>query len=196
MTKHDSWLRMPKPTGVKGALAEGSRQMPPLPGRFRVGSLPESSSWDFVCVCVVVLGVRCWTQAFSCFGEWELLSTCRAWLPLLGSTGSRHTGLAASWLVESCGSRDRNCVPALAGTFLSTAPPTREGLRLGLVSASSLVTYLKARFPFWHLHHQERPLFLFPKYLLNSCGWKPPDAVYSKSRWLILVKEAQNFSFI
>ena len=55
---------------------------------------------------------------------------------------------------------------------------------------------LEGKVPFWRLHHQERPLFLFPKYLLNSCGWKPPDAVYSKSRWLILVKEAQNFSFI
>ena len=135
---------MPEPAGVKGALAEGSRRMPPHPGRFRVGSLPESSSWDFffflifMYLCLVVLGVRRWTQAFSRFSEWGLLSTCSAWLPL-GSTGSRHTGLAASWHVGSSGTRDRNCVPCLGRCILLHCT-TGEVLQLGLTSASSPVT--------------------------------------------------------
>lgn len=159
---------MPEPAAEKGALAEGSRRMPPRPGRFLVGSLPESSSWDFlifIYLCLVVLGVRCWMQAFSHFLEWGLLSTCCAWLPL-GSTGSRHTGLAASWHVGSSGTGNRNCVPCL-GRCIPLHCTTGEVLQLGLMSASSPVTYLRARFPFWFLHHQGHPLFLFPKYLLN-----------------------------
>lgn len=158
VTKHDSWLRMPEPTGVKGALAEGSRRMPPHLGRFHVGSLPESSSWDFIFIYLrlVVLGVRCWAQAFSRFGEWGLLSTCHAWLPLLGSTASRHTAQLPLGAWTFLGAGIGRCIPLHQG-----------GLQLGLVSASSPVAYLRARFPLSCLRHQEHPLFLFPKYLLN-----------------------------
>lgn len=173
-----------------------------VPGRCHLSL--EGSVWEafpnppvgILCVCVCGrAGCSLLDAGFLLF-RWvgaTLHLPCVA--SLVGEHGLPAHGLScllARGILWEQGSELCPCV----GRYVPLHCTPHQGLRLGLVSASSLVTYLKARFPFWHLHHQERPLFLFPKYLLNSCGWKPPDAVYSKSRWLILVKEAQNFSFI
>ena len=98
-------------------------------------------------LCLAALGLHCCTRAVSSCGKWGLLLRYTGfslwWLLLLRSTGSRHTGFG------SCGSRALECrlsscgagasllrglwdlprpglepmSPALAGGFLTTAPP-------------------------------------------------------------------------
>ena len=81
---------------------------------------------------LAALGLRCCTRAFSSCGEWGLFS-------LLWSTGSRRVGFSScgtrglsgcgAWAYLLHGMRDlpgpglEPMSPALAGRFLTTAPP-------------------------------------------------------------------------
>ena len=100
---------------------------------------------------MAALGLRCCTQAFfSCVERGYFSLRCEGfslrWLLLLQNTGSRCTGLSSrgTWALEcrlsSCGARAwllrgmwdlprpglKSMSPALAGGFLTTAPPGKS----------------------------------------------------------------------
>ena len=102
---------------------------------------------SFIYLFLATWGLRCCTWAFSSCSKWGLLFAVRGlligWLLLWQSTGSRHTGFsscgsrALDHRLSSCGARAellhgmwdllrpglRPTSPALAGRFLTTAPP-------------------------------------------------------------------------
>ena len=98
-------------------------------------------------------------------------------------------GLVAPWHVGSSRTRDRTCVPALAGGFLTTAPPGKSLHWFFLIVSSSLskflimsinslniwnifcVSWLYYLDPMWVYLHCFFPLGLWSFCLISSSAW-------------------------